>query len=213
MKTRVIPVEPKSPQPDVLQQACEILRRGGLVAFPTDTLYALGANALDPAAIERVLTVKGRHHGKPLSVLVPSVEAAAALAAILPDGAQALMRAFWPGALTVVVRASAKIPSILTAATGTVGLRMPAGAVARALLTAFAGPVIGTSANKTGAADPADAKTVQKAIGGQIDLVLDGGRVTLGVPSTVIDCTAEPARILREGAVSRTALQAKIALA
>lgn len=213
MKTRVIPVEPKSPQPDVLQQACEILRRGGLVAFPTDTLYALGANALDPAAIERVLTVKGRHHGKPLSVLVPSVEAAAALAAILPDGAQTLMRAFWPGALTVVVRASAKIPSILTAATGTVGLRMPAGAVARALLTAFAGPVIGTSANKTGAADPADAKTVQKAIGGQIDLVLDGGRVTLGVPSTVIDCTAEPARILREGAISRAALQAKIALA
>lgn len=213
MKTRVIPVEPKSPQPDVLQQACEILRRGGLVAFPTDTLYALGANALDPAAIERVLTVKGRHHGKPLSVLVPSVEAAAALAATLPDGAQALMRAFWPGALTVVVRASAKIPSILTAATGTVGLRMPAGAVARALLTAFAGPVIGTSANKTGAADPADAKTVQKAIGGQIDLVLDGGRVALGVPSTVIDCTAEPARILREGAISRAALQAKIALA
>ncbi|MBI2561515.1 MAG: threonylcarbamoyl-AMP synthase [candidate division NC10 bacterium] len=206
-------MEPKSPQPDVLQQACEILRRGGLVAFPTDTLYALGANALDPAAIERVLTVKGRHHGKPLSVLVPSVEAAAALAATLPDGAQALMRAFWPGALTVVVRASAKIPSILTAATGTVGLRMPAGAVARALLTAFAGPVIGTSANKTGAADPADAKTVQKAIGGQIDLVLDGGRATLGVPSTVIDCTAEPARILREGAISRAALQAKIALA
>ncbi|MBI3087045.1 MAG: threonylcarbamoyl-AMP synthase [candidate division NC10 bacterium] len=213
MKTRVIPVEPKSPQPDVVQQACEVLRRGGLVAFPTDTLYALGANALDPAAIERVLTVKGRHHGKPLSVLVPSVEAAAALAATLPDGAQALMRAFWPGALTVVVRASAKIPSILTAATGTVGLRMPAGAVARALLTAFAGPVIGTSANKSGAADPADAKTVRKAIGGQIDLVLDGGRVALGVPSTVIDCTAEPARILREGAISRAALQAKIALA
>ncbi|MBI3121805.1 MAG: threonylcarbamoyl-AMP synthase [candidate division NC10 bacterium] len=206
-------MEPKSPQPDVLQQACEILRRGGLVAFPTDTLYALGANALDPAAIERVLAVKGRHHGKPLSVLVPSVEAAADLAATLPDGAQALMRAFWPGALTVVVRASAKIPSILTAATGTVGLRMPAGAVAQALLTAFAGPVIGTSANKTGAADPADAKTVQKAIGGQIDLVLDGGRVALGVPSTVIDCTAEPARILREGAISRAALQAKIALA
>ena len=213
MKTRVTQVDPKSPQLEVVQQACEVLRRGGLVAFPTDTLYALGANALDPAAIERVLTVKGRHHGKPLSVLVPSVEAGAALAASLPDGAQALMRAFWPGALTVVVRASAKIPSVLTAATGTVGLRMPAGAVAQALLAAFAGPIIGTSANKTGAADPADAKTVQRAIGGQIDLVLDGGRVTLGVPSTVIDCTAEPARILREGAISRTALQGKIALA
>lgn len=212
MKTRVIQVDAREPQPEVVQQACEVLRRGGLVAFPTDTLYALGANALDPAAIERVLTVKGRHHGKPLSVLVPSAEAGAVLAASLPDGAQALMRAFWPGALTVVVRASAKIPSVLTAATGTVGLRMPAGAVAQALLAAFAGPIIGTSANKTGAADPADAKTVQKAIGGQIDLVLDGGRVTLGVPSTVIDCTAEPARILREGAIARIALQDKIAL-
>jgi L-threonylcarbamoyladenylate synthase len=209
----VIQVDAREPQPEVVQQACEVLRRGGLVAFPTDTLYALGANALDPAAIERVLTVKGRHHGKPLSVLVPSVEAGAALAASLPDGVQALMRAFWPGALTVVVRASAKIPSVLTAATGTVGLRMPAGAVAQALLAAFAGPIIGTSANKTGAADPADAKTVQKAIGGQIDLILDGGRVALGVPSTVIDCTAEPARILREGAIARTALQDKIALA
>lgn len=213
MKTRVIQVDAREPQPEVVQQACEVLRRGGLVAFPTDTLYALGANALDPAAIERVLTVKGRHHGKPLSVLVPSAEAGAVLAASLPDGAQALMRAFWPGALTVVVRASAKIPSVLTAATGTVGLRMPAGAVAQALLTAFAGPIIGTSANKTGAADPADAKTVQKAIGGQIDLILDGGRVALGVPSTVIDCTAEPARILREGAIARIALQDKIALA
>lgn len=213
MKTRVIQVDAREPQPEVVQQACEVLRRGGLVAFPTDTLYALGANALDPAAIERVLTVKGRHHGKPLSVLVPSAEAGAVLAASLPDGAQALMRAFWPGALTVVVMASAKIPSVLTAATGTVGLRMPAGAVAQALLTAFAGPIIGTSANKTGAADPADAKTVQKAIGGQIDLILDGGRVALGVPSTVIDCTAEPARILREGAIARTALQDKIALA
>lgn len=213
MKTRVIQVEPRRPQPEVIQQACEALRRGGLVAFPTDTLYALGANALDPGAIERVLTVKGRHHGKPLSVLVPSVEAAAALAATLPDGTQALMRAFWPGALTVVVRASSKIPALLTAATGTVGLRMPAGSVAQALLTAFAGPVIGTSANKSGGADPADARTVQKAIGGQIDLILDGGRVTLGVPSTVIDCTGEPARVLREGAIPRIKLQEKIALA
>jgi L-threonylcarbamoyladenylate synthase len=183
-----------------------------LVAFPTDTLYALGANALDPTAIERVLTVKGRHRGKPLSVLVPSVEAGAALAANLPNGVQELMRAFWPGALTVVVKASSNIPSVLTAATGTVGLRMPAGAVAQAMLTAFTQPVIGTSANKAGGADPADAKTVQKAIGGQIDLILDGGRVALGVPSTVIDCTTEPARLLREGAISRAMLQARIAL-
>lgn len=213
MKTRVVPVDPRRPQLEAVQQACDILRRGGLVAFPTDTLYALGANALDPSAIERVLAVKGRHHGKPLSILVPSVEAGMALAVLLPEGVQGLMQAFWPGALTVVVKASPQVPSLLTAATGTVGLRMPAGAVAQALLTVFGGPVIGSSANKSGGADPADAKTVQKAIGGQIDLVLDGGRVALGVPSTVIDCTAEPARILREGAISRAMLQEKIALA
>ena len=213
MKTRVIQVDPKAPQAEVIKQACETLRRGGLVAFPTDTLYALGGNALDPKAIERVHTVKGRHHGKPLSVLVPSVEAAAGLATRLPDGVRDLMRASWPGALTVVVKAAPSIPGVLTASSGTVGLRMPAGAVAQALLTAFGGPIIGTSANKAGGADPADAKTVQKAIGGQIDLILDGGRVTLGVPSTVLDCTTQPARILREGAISRAQLQAKIALA
>jgi L-threonylcarbamoyladenylate synthase len=89
---------------------------------------------------------------------------------------------------------------------------MPAGPVAQALLTAFAGPIIGTSANKSGGADPADARTVQKAVGGQIDLILDGGRVALGVPSTIIDCTAQPARILREGAIPKSKLQEKIAL-
>ena len=213
MKTRVVQVDPKAPQADVIAHACEALRRGGLVAFPTDTLYALGANALDAAAVERVHTVKGRHHAKPLSVLVPSVDGARNLVAALPNGVLELMRAFWPGALTVVVKASPSLPGVLTATTGTVGLRLPAGTAAQALLTAFAGPIIGTSANKAGGADPADAKTVQKAIGGQIDLILDGGRVALGVPSTVIDCTTEPARILREGAIPRTALQAKIALA
>ena len=212
MKSRVVALDPKTPQPDVIRQACEVLSCGCLVAFPTDTLYALGASALNPSAIERVLTVKGRHHGKPLSVLVGSVEAAAALAPDLPDRVRALMQAFWPGALTVVVKASPAVPSLLTAATGTLGLRMPGGAVARALLAAFAGPIIGTSANKAGGPDPSDARTVQKAIGGQIDLILDGGRVALGVPSTVIDCTATPARILREGAISRARIQDKIAL-
>jgi L-threonylcarbamoyladenylate synthase len=213
VKTQVIQVDPKNVQPEVVRQACEVLRRGGLVAFPTDTLYALGANALDTSAIERVHMVKGRHHGKPLSVLVPSLEVAAGLATGLSDEVRSLMQAFWPGALTLVVKASPKIPSILRGSSGTVGLRMPAGAVARALLTAFAGPIIGTSANKSGGADPADAKTVQKAVGGQIDVILDGGRVALGVPSTVIDCTIQPPHVLREGAVPRSQLQERITLA
>ncbi len=211
MKCRVISVDPKAPPPEAIRQACEVLSCGCLVAFPTDTLYALGASALDPSAIERVLTVKGRH-GKPLSVLVGSQEGAAALASTLPEEVRGLMETFWPGPLTVVVRASPKLPAALSAAAGTVGLRMPGGAVAQALLAAFAGPIIGTSANRSGGPDPADAKMVQKAIGGQIDLVLDGGRVSLGVPSTVIDCTVAPARILREGAIPREKLHERIRL-
>jgi L-threonylcarbamoyladenylate synthase len=112
-----------------------------------------------------------------------------------------------------VVKAGEKFPALLTGAAGTVGLRVPAGPVAQAILTGFGGPVIGTSANKSGGPDPDDAKTVQRAVGGQIDLILDGGRVTLGVPSTVLDCTTAPARILREGAIPRDKLAAVIALA
>ncbi len=213
MKTRTVVVDPKQPQAEVVQQAVAALRQGGLVAFPTDTLYALGADALAADAIERVLLVKGRHRGKPLSILVPSVEAIVALGVSLGDGVHDLMQAFWPGPLTVVVKAPGRFPAVLTAATGTIGLRIPGGVVAQSILAAFGGPIIGTSANKAGGADPADAKTVQRAVGGQIDLILDGGRVALGVPSTVIDCSVEPARLLREGAVPRAALAAKIALA
>jgi L-threonylcarbamoyladenylate synthase len=213
VKTRVLAVDIQTPQPDVVRQAVETLKRGGLVAFPTDTLYALGADARDAEAVERVFTVKGRQHGKPLSVLVASAAQAAALAQPLSPDIAAVMQAFWPGPLTLVVRASDALPSSLSAQTGTLGLRLPGGSVAQALLAAMGGPIIGTSANKTGGADPADAKMVQRAIGGQIDLLLDGGRVPLGVPSTVLDCTQSPARILREGAVSRAALARHVPLA
>ncbi len=213
MKTLTLVVDPKSPQPPVIAQAAAALRKGGLVAFPTDTLYALGADAREARAVERVIAVKGRAHGKPLSVLVPSVEACLRLAGALPPAVRELMQAFWPGALTLVVKATGAFPSALTGSSGTVGFRMPASAVARALLAEFGGPVIGTSANKAGGADPADAKTVQKAIGGQIALILDGGRVTLGVPSTVVDCTGTPARVLREGAISAARLRTRIPLA
>jgi L-threonylcarbamoyladenylate synthase len=213
VKTLTLVVDPKSPQPPVIAQAATVLRGGGLVAFPTDTLYALGADACDARAVERAIAVKGRAHGKPLSVFVPSVEACLRLAGSVAPAVRDLMQAFWPGALTIVVKASAAFPPALTASTGTVGFRMPASLVARALLDEFGGPVIGTSANKAGGADPAEARTVQKAIGGQIELILDGGRVTLGVPSTVVDCTVAPARVLREGAISAATLRARIPLA
>jgi L-threonylcarbamoyladenylate synthase len=212
VKTHTVVVDSRSPQPDAIRQAVETLRRGGLVAFPTDTLYALGADALAAEAVERVLTVKGRSRGKPLSVLVPSVDAIAALDMSLTAELRDLLRTFWPGPLTVVVKASPRFPAALTGATGTVGLRIPAGAVAQAILKGFGAAVVGTSANKAGGPDPGDAKAVQRAIGGQVDLILDGGRVALGVPSTVLDCTTTPARILREGAIPRARLATAIAI-
>jgi L-threonylcarbamoyladenylate synthase len=213
VKTRTLVVNPTTPEPDAIRQASEVLRRGGLIAFPTDTLYALGADALSAVAVERVLNVKGRSRGKPLSVLVPSVDTIATLGVSLAGELRDALRAFWPGPLTVVAKASDRFPSVLTAATGTIGIRIPGGAVSGALLAAWGGPVVGTSANKSGGPDPADAKTVQRAIGGQIDLILDGGRVALGVPSTVLDGTVAPARILREGAVSRAKLAAVLTIA
>lgn len=213
MKTQTVVIDPKAPQSDIVRRAVDVLRSGGLVAFPTDTLYALGADALAAEAVQRVLTVKGRSRGKPLSVLVPSVEAVAALEVTLSSDLTEVLRRFWPGPLTVVVKASHRFPAVLTGATGTIGLRIPAGPVAQAVLAGFGGAVIGTSANKAGGPDPGDAKTVQRAIGGQIDLILDGGRVTLGVPSTVLDCTSLPAKILREGAIPRAKLAAVIPVA
>ena len=212
MKTLTVSVNANAPEAAAIQQAIDALKRGGLIAFPTDTLYALGADALSADAVERVLSVKGRTRGKPLSVLVPSVEVARSLAGAADEQVWRVAAACWPGALTIVVRASTKLPAALAGA-GTIGLRLPGGAVAAAVLSAFGGPVIGTSANKSGGPDPADAKTVQRAIGGLIDLVLDGGRVSLGVPSTVLDCTQTPARILREGAVPRTRLAGLLAVA
>lgn len=213
MKTQTLAIDPRNPQPGVIAEAAAVLARGGLVAFPTDTLYALGGDALNPRTVARIMLVKGRAHGKPLSILVPSVAACLALAGPVADPIRGLMDAFWPGPLTIVLKAPAALPPVLVSTSGSIGVRMPGGPVAGAVLAAFGRPVIGTSANKSGGADPADARTVQRAIGGQIELLLDGGRVVLGVPSTVIDCTAEPARLLREGAVPTAALRARIRVA
>jgi L-threonylcarbamoyladenylate synthase len=212
VKTQTVVVDPRAPHPDAIRHAVETLRRGGLVAFPTDTLYALGADALAAEAVERVLTVKGRSRGKPLSVLLPSIDAIADLDVPLTTDLRGLLGTFWPGPLTVVLKASPRFPAALTGATGTVGLRIPAGAVAQAIVQGFGRAVVGTSANKAGGPDPGDARAVQRAIGGQVDLILDGGRVALGVPSTVLDCTTTPARILREGAIPRARLATVLAV-
>jgi L-threonylcarbamoyladenylate synthase len=197
----VITVDPERPDRAVMRAAGALVETGGLVAFPTESFYGLGADALDPAAIARVFEVKGRPDDKPLLVLVDGIDMVTELAAAVPEGARALMARHWPGALTLVLRASARVPAALSAGTGTVGVRLPAHAVARALVVAAGRPVTAPSANPSAAPPPRTAAEVRSYFDGRVDLILDGGPTAGGAGSTIADCTVWPPRILRQGPV------------
>lgn len=199
--TRVLRVDTRDPEPEAVATAAACMREGGMVAFPTESFYGLGVPALDGRSILRVFRVKGRPESKPLLALVDSIRMAEALCAEIPPGARALMARYWPGPLTLVLRAGSGVPEALTARTGTVGVRMPAHAVALALVQALRAPVTAPSANPSGAPPPVTAEDVLRYFQGQVDLVLDGGRTAGGPASTVADCTTWPPRILREGPI------------
>jgi L-threonylcarbamoyladenylate synthase len=199
--TRVITLEGRGPAVSALRDAAGVLRASGLVAFPTETFYGLGAAALDPAAVRRVFEVKGRPDGKPVLVLVDSVAMLDVVALEIPPRARTLMAAHWPGALTLVFRARPEVPAEVTAGTGTVGARLSAHPVARALVAALGQPITAPSANPSGSAPPTTAAAVLDHFGGRIELLLDGGVTAGGEPSTVLDVTVEPPRVVRAGAV------------
>jgi L-threonylcarbamoyladenylate synthase len=195
--TRVVDAD--RPEPDALDAAAAVLKSGGSGAFPTESFYGLGADALAPEAVRRVFRLKGRPEAKPLLVLVDSVEQALALAAEASAGARELMARHWPGPLTLVLRAAAAVPVEVTAGTGTVGLRVPGHAVARGLVRAAGTPVTAPSANPSGDPPPTRAEEVTRHFAGRVDLILDGGVTAGGAGSTVADCTVWPPRILRQG--------------
>jgi L-threonylcarbamoyladenylate synthase len=198
---RRLAVDPVHPAPGDLDAAARVLRAGGLVAFPTETFYGLGANALDPAAVGRVFRAKGRPADKPLLVLVESAERAAAVVAELPGPARRLIARYWPGPLTLILRARPELPHALTAGTGTIGLRVPDHPVARGLARAAGFPITAPSANLHGGASPRTAAEVLTGLGEAVDLVLDGGPTAGGAPSTVLDLTGDRPRLVRAGAV------------
>lgn len=190
----------------VIAHAAVVLRQGGLVAFPTDTLYALGADASSPSAIERVFAVKGRRLSSPIPLLVADLAMAIQLVGTLPEAAVRLAERWWPGPLTLIVSAPRSICTLLTAGTGRIGLRVPDAAIAHALICRFGGPVTGTSANRSGGKDPLDAVDVLRQLGNRVDLILDGGPVTGGSSSTVVDVTISPPLVVRQGPVRREAI-------
>lgn len=209
---RVIRVNPDSPDSAAVAEAVEALKAGALVAFPTDTLYALAADPFRAGALERVFAAKGRDAAKVVSVLVTDVAMAAALTRAIPTFARALMDQFWPGPLTLILPPAPGLPSALVPQGGGIGVRAPQSSVAQAVLRRLGGPVVGTSANRAGGPHPSDAAMVLREVGAHLALLLDGGPTPVGAPSTVMDCTAEPPRILRAGAISLEAVRAILPL-
>ena len=210
--TEVISINPNAPEPDVLAHAAEILRAGGLVAYPTETVYGLAASAFDSSSITRVFDAKGRPHGQPLPVQIADVRQLQALARDIPQAAQALLADFFPGPLTLVLWRQPSVSLLITGGGETVGLRMPDHPVALGVLRAFGSPLVCPSANLTGHRAAMSASDVLEDLDSKIDLILDGGPTTDRTPSTVLDITTQPTRLIREGKISRAQLEGYLAV-
>lgn len=208
--TEVIRVDAERPDHDDITRAAECLQNGGLVAFPTETVYGLGVHALDRAAVRRLFEAKGRPAHDPLIVHVASFDQLPGLVSEIPDVARALASRFWPGPLTMVLGRGANVPREVTAGLDTVAVRVPAHPVARALLEAARIPIAAPSANLFSRPSPTRAAHVVADLNDRIDMILDGGPAQVGVESTVVDLTVDPPMVLRPGAVSLEALRSVI---
>jgi L-threonylcarbamoyladenylate synthase len=184
-----------------------LIRAGELVAFPTETVYGLGANALDPAAVAKIYAAKGRPANSPLIVHVDSIEMARELARIWPEKAEMLARRFWPGPLTLVLPKRPHVPDDLTAGLDTVGIRVPANPIALALIREAGLPLAAPSANRFSELSPTTAEHVRAAMGDRVALVLDGGRTTVGIESTVLSLAGSEAILLRPGMISQAEIE------
>ncbi len=202
VRTEVVPVTPEAPEPDVIERAARVLRQGGLVAFPTETVYGLGADALNPQAVLRIFAIKGRPPDNPLIVHIAQEEHLLEVAREIPESAWVLADAFWPGPLTLVLPRHEQVPRETTGGLETVAVRMPDSRIALALIRAVGRPIAAPSANLSGRPSPTAAEHVYEDLQGRIELILDGGPTRIGVESTVLDLTTSPPKILRPGGVS-----------
>ncbi|OKK22740.1 translation factor Sua5 [Streptomyces sp. CB00455] len=191
-----------------IEKAAGVLRGGGLVALPTETVYGLGANAEDPAAVSRIFQVKGRPPSHPLIVHIAGAEQLEEWVQDVPTAARMLAEHFWPGPLTLVLRRGARVPLEATGGLETVAVRVPDHPVALALLSVFGGGVTAPSANRFGSVSPTTANDVRAELGDAVDFVLEGGPCEVGVESTIVDVTGEAPAILRPGGVTREDLEA-----
>jgi L-threonylcarbamoyladenylate synthase len=208
--TLVLRVTPLGEPHAHIERAAELLRAGRLVAFPTETVYGLGADATNAEAVAGIFAAKGRPHWDPLIVHLPDAAALTDVAAEIPPLAWTLAAHFWPGPLTLILPRGDAIPSIVAAGGTTVGVRVPSAPVAQALLRAAGVPIAAPSANRFMHTSPTSAAHVLADLDGRIDCLLDGGPCVVGVESTVLDLTSSPPRVLRPGGVTLEALRAVV---
>jgi L-threonylcarbamoyladenylate synthase len=199
-----------SPSSADILRAADLLRQGGLVAFPTETVYGLGANALDERAVRLIYEVKGRPPTSPLIVHVDSIAMAESLSSRWPDEANVLARRWWPGPLTIVVPKDAIVPSVVTAGLNTVAIRMPSHPVALALIRAARLPLAAPSANRFGELSPTTAAHVRRGLGDRVAMILDGGPCTVGIESTVVSLAGPEPVLLRPGMISPASIEATL---
>lgn len=205
--TVVVKIDPHAPDSAVIEQAAGLLRQGELVAFPTETVYGLGADAFQPTALKRIFTAKGRPFSDPLIVHIAAYETLAELTSFVPPAARQLAAFFWPGPLTFILPCGPRVPRIITAGMETVAVRMPAHPVARALIQALASPIAAPSANRFMHVSPTTAAHVLADLNGRVPLILDGGPCDVGVESTILDLSGDVPTVLRPGGVGLEALR------
>ncbi len=195
-KTEAIKIDQKNPDKTAIKKAVDIIKKGGLVAFPTETVYGLAADYLNKKAIERLYDIKKRPKNKPFTIHIAGIDALSRLSCRICPFSKELIERFWPGPLTFILNSTKNSEKV--------GVRMPNNKVALEFILACDTPVVAPSANISGKTPPYSAEDVLRDLGGMIDLVLDGGRVDIGVESTVIDMSALPYRIIREGAINKS---------
>jgi len=206
-----ISLDPADPPGQAIAKAVAAIRAGGLVVYPTRCLYGLGVDALDGAAVQRLFRAKRRAPDKPVSVLVKDMAALDLLVTGVPEAARVLIERFWPGGLTLVLPARPEVPAELTAGTGTIGVRLPGHPVAAALVAAMEGPITATSANLSGDKSPVQIADIAPGVIAAAAVVLDAGLLSGGAGSTVVDATAAPVRVLREGILPAAEVMAALA--
>lgn len=207
MQTKLIKIDADDPNKEDMREAAEIIRSGGLVAFPTETVYGLGANALDPEASKRIYAAKGRPSDNPLIVHISRFEELLSIAKEVPPQAEKLADAFWPGPLTMIVWKNEKVPYETTGGMDTVAIRMPNHPVALALIDESGCMIAAPSANTSGKPSPTEAGHVALDLDGKIPMILDGGPVGIGIESTIIDLTEKVPMILRPGYITKEMLE------